>query len=257
MEEREYPRIHLPFEVEISHPAIGRMRSVARDVSEGGIFVAVANVSLKVGSKVKVTVLNDALVENTPTPTVDTQVARVEPNGIGLKFVNRTSTHLWQSVTRLRDELRIGQDYFQVFQGALVVDETSKLLVVQQHGKWLFPGDYLMVGGHWQEALTSFLGRELGLTKLTFEETLGIDSPDTAAPENATLSVFHRFSTATVRVKQSKNSRYKLSKWIGRHHELDELTFSHPLLRKLGEDALTQAEKLAEAVPASAPRRSL
>lgn len=257
MEEREYPRIQLPFEVEVSHPAIGRVRSVARDISEGGIFVALTGVSLKSGSKVKVTVLNDALVENTPTPTVDAQVVRVDDTGMGLKFVNKTSDHLWRSVVRLRDELSIGKDYFQVFQGALIVDDLGKLLVVQQHGKWLFPGDYLLVGGSWQDALVGFLKNELGLTKLTFEETLGIDTADTTAPENAALSVFHRFSTAAARIKQKKDSRYKHTKWIGRHLELDELTFSHPLLRQLGADALTRAEKTAEPNPAPGPRRSL
>jgi hypothetical protein len=76
------------------------------------------------------------------------EVARVTEEGLGLKFTNRTSQHLWNSVDRLRQDLRLGHDYFQVFQGAAIVNHVGKLLVVQRHGKWLFPGEYLTVGSH-------------------------------------------------------------------------------------------------------------
>src|SRR3954452_14800998 len=38
-DQRGSPRIQLPFEVELSHPSLGRIRTVARDISETGIFV--------------------------------------------------------------------------------------------------------------------------------------------------------------------------------------------------------------------------
>ncbi len=67
-----------------------------------------------------------ALVESNPTPTIEMEIARVTEEGLGLKFTNRTSHHLWKSVDRLRQDLRLGQDYFQVFQGAAIVNHLGQ-----------------------------------------------------------------------------------------------------------------------------------
>lgn len=242
-DERASVRIQLPFEVEVSHPSLGKIRSVARDISEGGIFVRLSPTGLRVGAKVKVTVLNAALVESSATPTIDMEVARVTEEGLGLKFANRTSQYLWNTVDRLRHDLRLGQDYFQVFQGAAIVNQQGKLLVVQRHGKWLFPGDYLTVGLEWQTALIDFLTADLGLDDLVLEDTLGIDSaPGTMASENATFSAFHRFSSRSERVRLRDDSRYRHAKWISRAFSLEELTFAHPLLRDLAALAFDRAD---------------
>lgn len=242
-DDRASARIQLPFEVEVSHPSLGKIRSVARDISEGGIFVRLSPTGLRVSAKVKVTVLNAALVESSATPTIDMEVARVTEEGLGLKFANRTSQHLWNTVDRLRQDLRLGQDYFQVFQGAAIVNHQGKLLVVQRHGKWLFPGDYLTVGLEWQTALIDFLTADLGLDDLVLEDTLGIDSaPGTMASENATFSAFHRFSSRSERVRLRDDSRYRHAKWISRAFSLEELTFAHPLLRDLAALAFDRAD---------------
>jgi len=242
-DERESPRVQLPFEVELSHPSLGRIRTVARDISETGIFVRLSPSGLRAGAKLKVTVLNAALVESNPTPTVDMEVVRVTEDGLGLKFTNRTSQHLWASVDRLRQELRLGHDYFQVFQGAAIVNQQSKLLVVQRHGKWLFPGDYLTVGSAWQDTLNDYLQYELGLDDLVLEDTLGIDSaPGLLAGENATFSVFHRYSSQSDRVHVREESRYRHAKWVSRAFSLEELTFAHPLLREFAALALDRAD---------------
>ncbi|HET6474357.1 MAG TPA: PilZ domain-containing protein [Pseudomonadales bacterium] len=242
-DERESPRVQLPFEVELNHPSLGKIRTVARDISESGIFVRLSPTGLRAGAKVKVTVLNAALVESNPTPTVDMEVARVTEEGLGLKFTNRTSHHLWQSVDRLRRELQLGRDYFQVFQGAAIVNHQNKLLVVQRHGKWLFPGEYLTVGSAWEPELTEYLQRELGLDDLQFEDTLGIDSaPTMLAGENATFSVFHRYSSQSERVHLDDDARYRHAKWVSRAFSLEELTFSHPLLREIAALALERAD---------------
>jgi ADP-ribose pyrophosphatase YjhB (NUDIX family) len=243
MDNREFPRIQLPFEVEVSHPSLGKVRSVARDISQSGIFVHLDPMGLRPGAKVKVTVLNAALVESSATPTVDMEVARVTEEGLGLTFANTTSHHLWESVDRLRTELRIGQDYFQVFQAAAIVNTAGKLLVVQRHGKWLFPGDYLTVGASWEDALTDFLTAELGIEDLMFEDTLGVDSaPAMKVVENATYSVFHRFSSSSDRVRLRNESRFRHAKWVTRSFSLEELTFPHPLLKQLAALALERAD---------------
>jgi ADP-ribose pyrophosphatase YjhB (NUDIX family) len=255
MDTRQYPRIQLPFEVEVGHPSFGRVRCVARDISQNGMFIQMDAAGLRSGAKVKVTVLNAALVESSPTPTVDMEVVRVAADGIGLSFTNTASHHLWESVDRLRDELRIGQDYFQVFQAAAIVNQQGKLLVVQRHGKWLFPGDYLIVGAAWQESLAQFLADELGIDDLTFEDTLGVDSaPGMKAVENATFSVFHRFSSNTERVRLREGSRYRHAKWVSRTFSLEELTFPHPLFRRLAALALERAEAQRSLLKSAQPK---
>jgi len=244
MDSRQHPRIQLPFEVELAHPSIGKIRRVARDFSAGGVFVATDPCDLKPGAKIKLTVLSAALVESTPTPTIDMEVVRIASDGIGLKFVNSTSEFLWNSVQRVRRELQIGRDYFQVFQGALVINQERKLLVVQQHGRWLFPGDYLVVGDEWEPRITSCLTEELGLENLRFCDVLGVDSaPSMHAGENAIFSVFHRFTTTTDRVRLREDSRYRQGRWVGRTLSLEELTFSHPTLRQLAILAFERNER--------------
>lgn len=240
METRQHPRIQLPFEVEVAHPIFGRIRTVARDISETGLFIQIPPGALKEGSKLKVTVLNAALIEHTPTPTVELEVARLAEDGLGLRFVNQTGRHLWQSVERMRRELEIGRDYFQVFQGALVVNGEGKLLVAQQHGRWLFPGDFLVVGEDWATALIQFLTTELGLEDLTIDGTLQVDSGPERAVESATFSVFHRLSTTSARAQLQPKSRYRHLRWVGRMAEVEELSFSHSLLRDLALHVIDQ-----------------
>ncbi len=84
-----------------------------------------------------------------------------------------------------------------------------------------------------------------------FEDTLGIDSaPGMLAGENATFSVFHRFSSQSDRVRLRDDSRYRHAKWVSRAFSLEELTFSHPLLRDLAALALDRAD--AQRIAASA-----
>jgi hypothetical protein len=243
MDSRQFPRIQLPIEVELTHPSIGKWRRIARDVSEGGVFVVSDSGPLRTGAKIKLTVLSAALVESTPTPTIDMEIVRITDEGLGLKFVNSTSQHLWSSVQHLRRELEIGRDYFQVFQGALVLNPQNKLLVVQQHGKWLFPGDYLTVGDDHAATLTGFLTTELGLEDLRLCDVVGVDSgAGGQASEGATFSVFHRFSSSSDRVRLRDGSRYRQGRWVGRTLSLEELTFSHPILRTLAVTAFDRAE---------------
>lgn len=255
-DDRDSARVQLPFEVELSHPSLGKIRSVARDISQSGIFVRLNPTGLRPGAKIKVTVVNAALVESNPTPTIEMEVARVTEEGLGLKFTNRTSQHLWQSVDRLRQDLRLGQDYFQVFQGVAIVNHFGKLLVVQRHGKWLFPGEYLTVGSAWHDSLTDYLAAELGIDDLAFEDTLGVDSaPGLLAGENATFSVFHRFSSQSDRVRLRDDSRYRHAKWVSRAFSLEELTFSHPLLRDFAALALDRADAQRVVLSAAQSKR--
>ena len=113
MERRQHPRVQIPLLVGIKHPSIGQIRAMARDASEGGIFVHLDDPKIKRGAKLKVTLLNSNSVDNQPTPTVDMEVQRVEADGIGLAFTNTTGTHLWTSVQRLREENNLPYSYLR------------------------------------------------------------------------------------------------------------------------------------------------
>ena len=53
-DDRDSARVQLPFEVELSHPSLGKIRSVARDISQSGIFVRLNPTGLRPGAKIKV-----------------------------------------------------------------------------------------------------------------------------------------------------------------------------------------------------------
>ena len=168
MELREHPRIQIPLLVELKHATIGTVEATARDVSEGGVFVNLAESKLAQGAKVQVTLQHTSDVETTATPTVQMVVQRVEPDGVALKFANKSYQHIWQSVDRYRSDLTVGRDYFQVYQSAVLSNSSGELLLAMENGKWLFPGHYLVVSDDWQEALAAHL-RQLGVSNVTIE----------------------------------------------------------------------------------------
>jgi len=233
MERREHPRVQLPLLVELSHPTIGRKRCVARDISEGGVFVQIETRDIRPGATIKLTMLSASTVDSQPTPTVDMEVRRVEEAGLGLAFKNRTSRHLWESVERLRDELAIGRDYFQMHVSGLVLRETGRLLIVQQNGKWTFPGTYLVVGDNWRTALTRLLTDRFSLDLNEGDlEVLALETESSEAiPEAAVAKVFAVTRADASAFSFTAGDRYKDSRWLPNPRMVDELTFVDELTR--------------------------
>ena len=237
MEKRLHPRVQLPLLVEMQHPSLGKQRSIARDISEGGVFVHMENPTVTTGAKLKLTLLNPSNVESHPTPTVDMIVRRVEENGLGLEFVNQTSRHLWQSIERLREELEVGRDYFQVHQSAVVLNDDAHILLVQQYGKWMFPGEYLIVGEDWQSAIKGFLASNFSLKDIVANEILALDSSGgNGLPEAAVLKVFHLLHANSKSFTMTE--RYKSFRWVNSRRGLDEVTFVSDILRQIAVDVL-------------------
>jgi hypothetical protein len=234
MERREHPRIQLPLLVELTHPSIGRRDCVARDISEGGVFVQLDAPGIRTGATVRLTLQNPNTIDTQPTPTVEMEVRRVEEAGLGLAFKNRTSRHLWESVERLRDELAVGRDYFQLHVAGLVMKETGRLLVVQQNGKWTFPGTYLVVGDNWRAALVRLLTDRFSLGLA--EEDLTVLSLETesteAIPEAAVAKVFAIVEVDSSNFSFEPGDRYKDSRWLQNPRMIDELTFADDLTRR-------------------------
>jgi len=253
--------VQLPLLVELQHPSLSRgrlsvgdsERYIARDISEGGVFVHLdVPPSIKLGAKLRLTLLNPTSVENQPTPTVEMEVKRIDDNGLGLAFVNKTSRHLWQSVERLRDELAVGRDYFQVHQSALVVNEQGELLIVQQHGKWSYPGEYLIVGEDWQSAIMGYLAGNLGLSDLRVVRVIGADSGGTFdLPEAAVFKIYTLVSAnasgfALAGSDDNSARRYRNFRWVDRKRDVEELTFVNDEMRRLAHDALDWARSDGE-----------
>jgi ADP-ribose pyrophosphatase YjhB (NUDIX family) len=239
MEQRRYPRIQLPLLVELKHPTLGNLRCIARDISEGGVFVHTENPQLKPGAMVKVTLQNTLGVEAQPTPTVEMEVKRVESDGLGLAFVNVAGRHLWRSVERLRDELAIGRDYFQVHLNVLAINDADAVLVVQQHGKWTLPASFLVVGDDWQEAVSSFLRAEFGLRTTAFGAICAMSSVgNPELPEAAVLDVFVEVRSGGDAVQLANDSRYRAARWINRRRDIEDTTFASDRVRSLVSDTV-------------------
>jgi hypothetical protein len=248
MERREHPRIQLPLLVELSHPSIGRKSCVARDISEGGVFVQIETHDIRPGAIIKLTLLNANTVDSQPTPTVDMEVRRVEETGLGLAFKNRTSRHLWESVERLRDELAIGRDYFQMHVSGMVLKETGRLLIVQQNGKWTFPGTYLVVGDHWRTALTRLLTDRFSLDLSENDlEVLALETESSEAiPEAAVAKVFAVTRADASAFSFTPGDRYKDCRWLQNPRMIDELTFADDLTRDQAAAAFRWLSKTQE-----------
>jgi hypothetical protein len=227
MEQREHPRIQIPLLVELSHPAIGLLNTIARDISEGGLFVHLPNPQIKVGGKIKLRLMTILPTDTQVTPTVEMQVIWVSDEGLGLAFTNRTAEHLWKSVRRLRDELEIGRDYFQIHQSLAVANPSKGLLLVQQDGKWLFPGHYLTVGENATNAILEFAESELGLSLSGRLLAYATDSsPEIAITEAATYSVIFSIEVDKPKVKLTNDSEYRDWRWLAKHRDLNEITFA-------------------------------
>jgi len=245
MEKRKHPRIELPLLVELQHPSVGRSSCVARDISEGGVFVQIKSPGIKVGAKLKIKLQNPNTIDTHATPTVQMQVMRVDPEGLGLAFVNKTSRHLWESVERLRDELTVGRDYFQMHVCALIVREDGKLLVVQQNGKWTFPGRYLIVGDRWRDTLCGMLEDRFSLKVDNGAFSLLNLETESAEkiPEAAVAKLFAVIAVDAAAFKFVAGERYKTSRWINRPRIIEEMTFADELTRAQARAALEWFEE--------------
>lgn len=241
MDSRRFPRIQLPLLVEIKHPTLGTHRCLARDISEGGVFVHTENPQVKPGAKVRITLLNALDVETQPTPTVEMNVERVEPDGLGLSFGNATGRHLWQSVERLRTELAIGRDYFQVHLNVLLINDANALLLVQQHGRWTLPATFLEVGTEWRAAVAGFLQTSFGITGQANGGIMAMNSlGQSEVPEAAVLDVYVEAHAPTTSLQIERTGRYRQARWVDRRRDLEETTFASEAIRALADATLTR-----------------
>lgn len=71
-------------QVKVSHPSIGEILVPTRDISDGGIFLLTENIEMPpVGTVLTGQVQGMA----TDAPVIKMEIVRVEPAGVGLRFV--------------------------------------------------------------------------------------------------------------------------------------------------------------------------
>ena len=232
MEQREHPRIQLPLLVEIHHPLTGRRRCLARDVSEGGVYVQITDTEFSVGAKLKLTLLNPHAFDTQPTPTVEMEIRRIDGQGLGLSFVSNTSRFLWESVERLRTELEVGRDYFQAHLSIAALNRHGELFLVQQHGRWLFPGTYLKVGDQWRTIAEESLLEHFGLEVVAIEQILGVETASAEqVPEAAVMQIFALVTVEDAEFEFPEGGAYRAYRWIERPRDIGEMTLADPTIR--------------------------
>lgn len=235
-QKRAMPRVKLPLLVELTHPTLGTMEVAARDVSDGGLFVELVAVELLPGAQAKIRLQPLHFADFQHTPMVDVRVARVAEDGVALEFKNKTAQHLWTSVERLRDELRVGRDYFQIYQIAVALHSERGILLMRQHGKWTFPGAYLAVPDRASDTLRHLCENELGITPAGYPKPLLTRTLTHASiPEASTFCIAYLVDTT----EKQPHPAVKDWRWIRKAQEFSALTVAFDLVRELGELVLS------------------
>jgi PilZ domain len=82
---RDSLRTPMVTRIRISHPQVGEVVTKTRDISDSGVFVVMDDQDIPdIGSKVEGQVLGLPMGDG---PVVAMEVVRIEPGGVGLKFL--------------------------------------------------------------------------------------------------------------------------------------------------------------------------
>lgn len=81
IEKRQHPRLPLSMQVKIEHPEAGSRIATTENISDGGLFVKLADPQFLIEDKISVQAcdMEDA-------PVVQGRIIRVEQEGIGVAF---------------------------------------------------------------------------------------------------------------------------------------------------------------------------
>lgn len=84
-EQRQHERTPLRTQIRICHPSFGELMVQTRDISHGGVFLLTSDLSMPpLGTIIEGQVQDDY----GERPVVQMEIVRVEPSGIGLKFID-------------------------------------------------------------------------------------------------------------------------------------------------------------------------
>lgn len=235
---REHARVEIPLEVELEHPCMGRRRCRVRDLSQDGLFLEFPGHELVAGARLRVTPIAPSILGHDHCPTVEIEVARIADDGLGTRFANRTQAYLFNSFRQRRTTLEVGIDYFQIHVAAVVTNEHNRLLVVDDHGRWVFPGTFLVVGQNIERAVADMLLADLALELTDIDAPLATTTLDGGlAPEAATLAIFQR-CRCRGQGAVGDDGRYRRLRWLAPGRDPYDLVFADPILRDLARKVL-------------------
>ncbi len=89
-DKRNSPRIKASFQVELTHPELGTIKTKTRDISENGAFVIVnEDQTPELHMRVSIRVLG---LPGEPGAPVESEVVRIEHEGVGIKFIQENQS---------------------------------------------------------------------------------------------------------------------------------------------------------------------
>lgn len=83
---RQDHRTPMKVQVKVKHPSIGEVTVQTRDISDGGIFLLTENIEVPPIGTIVEGQVQGMEVEG---PILKLEIVRMEPAGIGLKFINK------------------------------------------------------------------------------------------------------------------------------------------------------------------------
>ena len=103
IERRIFTRRLVNARVKLTHSTIGEVIARTRDISDSGVFVEAFPIpKLPLGSHVKMNLLDSAQ----PNIAFNMKVSRVEPDGLGLMFIDYELNGERHTIDSLRDQFR-------------------------------------------------------------------------------------------------------------------------------------------------------
>lgn len=85
-DQRHDHRTPMKVQVKVKHPSIGEVMVQTRDISDGGIFLLTENIEVPPIGTIVEGQVQGMDVEG---PILKLEIVRMEPAGIGLKFINK------------------------------------------------------------------------------------------------------------------------------------------------------------------------
>jgi hypothetical protein len=85
-DQRHDHRVPMKVQVKVYHPSIGHIVVQTRDISDGGIFLLTEDIEVPAIGTIVEGQVQGLDVEG---PILKLEIVRMEPAGIGLKFVNK------------------------------------------------------------------------------------------------------------------------------------------------------------------------
>ncbi|TQV76072.1 PilZ domain-containing protein [Exilibacterium tricleocarpae] len=83
-DQRRCPRTPLKCRIKITHVSIGEIEVNTRNISDGGVFIVTGDIEMP---PVGTVVVGQVQGMPEPAPLLDMEIVRVEPEGVGLRFL--------------------------------------------------------------------------------------------------------------------------------------------------------------------------